>query len=128
MNIGIDSIEISRIEKSLKISGFLEKVFSAEDIDFFISRNMRAESIAANFAAKEAFSKALGTGIRGFSLNEISVLRDELGAPYLKLSGKALEAAARLSFKVSITHTRDVATAIVLAIDEVTNYKKSIAF
>lgn len=119
MNIGIDSIEISRIEKSLKINGFLEKVFSAEEIDFFISRNMRAESIAANFAAKEAFSKALGTGIRGFSLNEISVLRDELGAPYLKLSGKALEAAAGLSFKVSITHTRDVATAIVLTTHEV---------
>ncbi len=119
MNIGIDSVEIARIEKSLEIKGFLEKVFSAEEIVFFMSRNMRAESIAANFAAKEAFSKALGTGIRGFSLCEISVLRDELGAPYLKLSGKALEAAAGLSFKVSITHTQTVATAIVLAIDEV---------
>ncbi len=119
MNIGIDSIEIARIEKSLEIKGFLEKVFSAEEIELFKSRNMRAESIAANFAAKEAFSKALGTGIRGFSLNEISVLRDELGAPYLKLSGKALEAAAGLSFKVSITHTKDAATAIVLANNEV---------
>ncbi len=119
MNVGIDSIEISRIEKSLEIKGFLEKVFSAEEIEFFKSRNMRAESIAANFAAKEAFSKALGTGIRGFSLNEISVLRDELGAPYLKLCGKALEVSAGLSFKVSITHTKTVASAIVLAIDEV---------
>lgn len=116
MNVGIDSVEISRIEKSLEIKGFLERVFSAEEIDFFKSRNMRAESIAANFAAKEAFSKALGTGIRGFSLNEISVLRDELGAPYLTLSGKALEVSAGLSFKVSITHTQTTATAIVLAI------------
>ena len=112
MNVGIDSIEISRIEKSLEIKGFLE-------IEFFKSRNMRAESIAANFAAKEAFSKALGTGIRGFSLSEISVLRDRLGAPYIKLSGKALEAAKGLSFKVSITHTKTTASAIVLAIDEV---------
>lgn len=119
MNVGIDSIEISRIEKSLEIKGFLEKVFSAEEIEFFKSRNMRAESIAANFAAKEAFSKALGTGIRGFSLSEISVLRDRLGAPYIKLSGKALEAAKGLSFKVSITHTKTTASAIVLAIDEV---------
>ena len=77
------------------------------------------QSIAANFAAKEAFSKALATGIRGFSLNEISVLRDGLGAPYIKLSGKALEAAKGLRFKVSITHTKTVASAIVLAIDEV---------
>lgn len=120
MNIGIDSIEISRIKKSLEIKGFLEKVFSAEEIDFFKSRNMRAESIAANFAAKEAFSKALGTGVRGFSLNEISVLRDELGAPCLKLSGKALEAAIGLGFRVSITHTETVATAIVLAVNEET--------
>mgnify|MGYP002553886737 FL=1 len=119
MNVGIDSIEISRIEKSLENKGFLEKVFSAEEIEFFNSRNMRAESIAANFAAKEAFSKALATGIRGFSLNEISVLRDGLGAPYIKLSGKALEAAKGLRFKVSITHTKTVASAIVLAIDEV---------
>ncbi len=119
MNVGIDSIEIARIEKSLGFAGFLEKVFSAEEIELFKSRNMRSESIAANFAAKEAFSKALGTGIRRFSLNEISVLRDAFGAPYLKLKGKALEAAAGLGFKVSITHTRTVATAIVLAIDEV---------
>lgn len=119
MNIGIDSVEIPRIQKSLEIKGFLERVFSAEEIEFFKSRKMRAECIAANFAVKEAFSKALGTGIRGFSLSEISTLRDELGAPYLKLSGKALEAAKGLSFKVSITHTKDVATAIVLAFDEV---------
>ncbi len=119
MNIGIDSVEIARIEKSLEAAGFLEKVFSDEEIGFFKSKNMRAESIAANFAAKEAFSKSIGTGIRGFSLNEISVLRDELGAPYLKLSGKALEAAKGLYFKMSITHTKTVATAIVLAIDEV---------
>jgi len=45
-------------------------------------------TIAANFAAKEAFSKALGTGVRGFLLAEVSVLRNELGAPYLALSGQ----------------------------------------
>lgn len=50
---------------------------------------MNPETIAANFAAKEAFAKALGTGVRGFSLNEVSVLRGELGAPYIKLAGNA---------------------------------------
>lgn len=111
MRVGIDSVEISRIKKSLEIPGFAKKVYSPEELEFL----KRAESYAGNFAAKEAFSKALGTGIRGFSLNEISVLRDSLGAPYLKLDGKALEAAKGLSFTVSITHTKDIATAIVIA-------------
>lgn len=115
MRIGIDSVEIERVEKSLLIHGFKEKVFSAEEIAELETRGGKAESYAADFAAKEAFSKALGTGIRGFSLNEISVLRDELGAPYIKLSGRAEEAAKGLSFTVSITHTRTTASAAVIA-------------
>ncbi len=115
MRVGIDSIEISRIEKSLEINGFLEKVYSKAEIELFKSRNFKLETIAANFAAKEAFSKALGTGLRGFSLNEVSILRDELGCPYILLSGKAEELAKDLSFTVSITHTKTVATAIVIA-------------
>lgn len=115
MKVGIDSVEINRIEKSLEIKGFLEKVYSEEEIALFNERSMRSETIAANFAAKEAFSKALGTGIRGFSLSEVSVLRDELGAPFIKLSGRAASAAAGLTFSVSITHTQTTATAIVIA-------------
>lgn len=115
MRVGIDSIEIERISKSLDISSFMEKVFSKAEVDLFESRNFKAETIAANFAAKEAFSKALGTGVRGFSLNEVSVLRDELGGPYLELEGNAKEIANGLNFTVSITHTKTVATAIVIA-------------
>ena len=115
MRVGIDSIEIDRISKSLEISGFLEKVFSEKEIELFKARNFKAETVAANFAVKEAFSKALGTGIRGFSLNEVSVLRDELGCPYLELAGNAKEVAYGLNFSASITHTKTVATAIVIA-------------
>lgn len=114
MRVGIDSVEIKRIEISLGIKGFRERVFSAEELGFL----KRTESFAANFAAKEAFSKAIGTGLRGFSLNEISVLRDELGAPYLKLTGNASDAAKGLSFTVSLTHTRTTATAIVIATED----------
>lgn len=114
MRVGIDSVEIARIEKSLDIKGFRERVFSAEEIGLL----KKTESYAANFAAKEAFSKALGTGIRGFSLNEISVLRDELGAPYLKLTGNAAVAAKGLNFTVSLTHTKTTATAIVIAYED----------
>ena len=72
-------------------------------------------SAAADWAAKEAFSKALGTGVRGFELNEVSCLRDELGAPYLVLTGKAKQAAEGLAFSVSLTHTAELASAIVIA-------------
>lgn len=115
MKVGIDSIEIARIEKSLEIKGFLERVYSEDEIELLKSRKMRPETAAANFAAKEAFSKAMGTGIVGFSLNEVSVLRDDAGAPYIELSGRAKELAKGLSFTISITHTETTATAIIIA-------------
>ncbi len=115
MRVGIDSVEIKRIEKSMESKSFLEKVFSLKERDMFEQRKLNPETIAANFAAKEAFSKSLGTGIRGFELKEISVLRDSLGAPYLELSGRAASAAEGRCFTVSITHTKDTATAIVIA-------------
>ena len=115
MRVGIDAVEIARIEKSLGINGFKERVFSEKEISMLDGKGGHAQSYAGNFAAKEAFSKALGTGVRGFSLNEISILRDELGAPYLELIGNAKEAAKGLSFTVSLTHTTTDATAVVIA-------------
>lgn len=115
MRVGIDSVEIARIEKSILRPGFLERVYSEEELCLFRKRNMRAETIAANFAVKEAFSKAIGTGVVGFSLKDVCALRDESGAPYLKLIGSAKSLAQGLSFTVSITHTETTATAIVIA-------------
>lgn len=116
MKIGADIVEISRIEKSLQIKGFKESVYSASELEFLSGR--KVESYAANFAAKEAFSKSLGTGIQGFSLNEISVLRDSLGAPYISLSGRALDAAKGFCFTVSLSHTKDTALAVVIAYED----------
>ncbi|MCD8108344.1 MAG: holo-ACP synthase [Oscillospiraceae bacterium] len=115
MRVGIDCVDIARIEKSIEIPGFLERIFSENEIAMFMKKKMNPQTIAANFAAKEAFSKSLGTGIRGFKLKEVSVLRDELGAPYIELTGKAAEIAGNSQFTVSITHTETVATAIVIA-------------
>ncbi len=113
---GIDLIEISRIEKSLENPRFLTRVFSVEEVALFRERGFRAETIAASFAAKEAFSKALGTGIRGFWLTEVSVLRDPLGKPYFRFEGNArrLVQEAGLSFSVSLTHTSTTAAAFVI--------------
>lgn len=73
--------------------------------------------MAANWAAKESFAKALGTGVEGFALNEVSCLRDELGCPYLELTGNALLAAENrgLTFAVSLSHIKDIASAVVIA-------------
>lgn len=111
---GIDLVEISRIEKAMENPRFLEKYFGENEILEFEKKNYKPESVAAAFAAKEAFSKVLKTGLSGFSLSEVELLHEKNGAPYLLLSGKAQKLAKDLQFTVSITHTKDLAQAIVI--------------
>lgn len=117
INTGIDIIEIDRIKQSIKKPRFLSRVFSPQELKFFTQKSFNASTIAANFAAKEAFSKAMGTGFRGISLNEISVLRDSVGAPYILLSGKAkkMVAAEKWKISVSLSHSKNYAAANVIA-------------
>ena len=114
--VGIDSVEINRIEKAMKNPRFCQRVFGEAENSLLAMRGFSAESAAACFCAKEAFSKAMGTGIRGFRLCEVELLRNELGAPYLQLSGNALKMALEkgLRFSVSVTHTKELATVIVI--------------
>ena len=118
MNVGIDIIEIDRIKKSIKNPKFLSRIFSPSELKFFSQKSFSPSTIAGNFCVKEAFSKALGTGFRGFSFNEISVLRDYMGTPYISLSGKAKEILKAKSngnsLTVSISHSKNIATAIVI--------------
>jgi holo-[acyl-carrier protein] synthase len=114
---GIDLVEIKRIQKSMKNPRFLTRVFSSDEIAMFRERKFPVQTVAANFCAKEAFAKALGCGIRGFAFKDISVLRDSLGRPYLRLDGPAeamAKAAGAQSFSVSLTHTRSCAAAVVV--------------
>ena len=116
IGIGTDIIEISRIEKAISRSGFLTKYFTeAENILF---ENKKAQSIAANFAAKEAVAKALSTGFTSFSPIDIEILRKSSGAPYAILYGKARELAAEKAIKtihISISHCIEYAIAYVVA-------------
>lgn len=115
--IGIDMTTVSRIEKSCEKPNFLTHVFTQRELDAFYHREKpKFASLAANFAAKEAFSKALGTGIRNFGFNDVEILRDELGAPYFNFYGKAAEimALGGYSAQVSLSHERDTAIAMVL--------------
>ena len=117
MNIGIDIIEISRIARSITRPRFLEKVFSERERELFERTGNKPETIAGRFCVKEAFAKALGTGVRGFELYEISTLNDELGAPYIVATGRAAELLGNRKVSVSISHSRDYATAVVLLYD-----------
>lgn len=118
INCGTDIVKISRLEKALETPGFYEKVFGKSERAEFEKRGARLESLAAAFAAKEAFGKALGTGIRGFSLCEAEVLHKENGAPYLFLSGKAKAVSDKIhaEFSLSLSHDGDYATAFVICV------------
>ena len=87
--IGSDIIDISRIKKSLKNKNFQNRCFSKNEIKAAENNSNKVASYAKRFAAKEAFAKALGTGIRkGISFNEISIDNKKNGAPFIKLTGK----------------------------------------
>lgn len=122
LGIGIDIIEIDRIEKVLKRTPrFLERNFTEKEIEYFKENNFRSESIAGNFVAKEAISKAIGTGIRGFNLKDIEVLRDDLGKPIVNTYNNLKEICIKYSvkeIKVSISHSENYAVANSLIITE----------
>jgi phosphopantetheine--protein transferase-like protein len=115
--IGNDIIEIDRIEKALTNNRFLEKYFTEDENELFKSKKYRAESIAGNFAVKEAVSKALGTGFRSFSPIDIEVLRDNNNKPFVNLYNRAKELADELGINeihVSISHSKDNVIAIAI--------------
>lgn len=115
-SVGIDMVEIGRIEKSMKSSRFLKIILGKSEYIQLEKRNFPKQSIAANFCAKEAFSKALGTGMRGLKMHDIQILRNSLGKPYFLLSGSALSISneKNLDFSLSITHTKTCACAVVI--------------
>lgn len=115
--IGTDIVEVKRIEKSAQRESFLRRVYSQAESALFSDKVNKYESMAGNWAAKEAFAKSLGTGVEDFGLSEVEVLRDKLGAPYIRLSGNAKRIADEmgLDFSVSISHTSELAIATVIA-------------
>lgn len=118
IGVGTDIIEIKRIQKASFQNNFLAKYFTEEENNFFIKKRKSPNSIAGNFAAKEAVAKSLGTGFRNFSPIDIEVLRDEKGAPYIKLynNAKLLAEQKQISqIYISISHCIEYATAYAIA-------------
>lgn len=115
---GVDIIEIHRIKHSLETLGqaFKDRIFTEREISYCEKRKeTKYKSYAARFAAKEAVSKALGTGIsEGIKWKEIEVVNDEKGKPDICLSGRAKERLAELggtSISISLAHCEDYAVA-----------------
>ena len=88
--IGTDIVDISRFKRLFnKNKKIKKKIFSKKEIKYCESRLNKIASYSKRFAAKEAFSKALGTGVsKGISFNEISVTNNKEGAPFIELLGK----------------------------------------
>jgi holo-[acyl-carrier protein] synthase len=115
VGVGVDIIEIRRIKAALeKNTDFLQKVFTNFEIEYLKGRNLRPEYVAGRFAAKEAVSKALGTGFRGFDFKDIIIESTTLGKPIVVLKGKAKLIAKKegdFSIHLSISHGEDNAIA-----------------
>jgi len=113
--IGIDIVEIARLEKAIARwgEGFLRRVYTDPELRLY---RKKLSSLAARFAAKEAIIKALGKPTRGVSLREIEILSDTSGKPLVRLYGKAQNQADGLGldkFAISLSHSREYAVALV---------------
>ena len=124
--IGIDIVNVKRMEHWPEVEGILNRFFHPSEIDAVKERGHSAVlSLAARFAAKEAFGKAMGTGLRGMKLTDIEVINNHNGKPDIILHGKAEEAFwgnGGGSIHLSLTHEKEAAVAVVI-IEEVEDGK-----
>jgi holo-[acyl-carrier protein] synthase len=118
--IGVDFVEVARIQHSLDRFGdkFLKRVFTSGEIEYSMSMKFAARHLAARFAAKEAVSKAFGTGIgKSMGWRDIDVRKKESGEPYLVLEGGAKEMSILRGLTnalITLSHTDHHAMAMVV--------------
>ena len=120
IGIGNDIIEIERIEKAISKESFKNKVYTQRELKNIKKRGDRVETYAGIFSAKEAISKAIGTGVREFSLTDLEVLNDDLGKPYVVVSerlDKIIKSKKEgYQIEISISHSKKYATAVAIVI------------
>jgi holo-[acyl-carrier protein] synthase len=118
IGIGVDVVHVHRMERWRKTPGLLARFFHPEELAESLSKGTAADlSLAARFAAKEAFGKALGTGLANIVLKDIMVKNRHNGQPEIKIFGSALDALGKSGASrvhVSLTHERDNAIAMVV--------------
>lgn len=112
--LGVDIVEVARIEKALKKWGerFLQRVFTQRERDYCSKKAHPQQSLAARFAAKEAVLKAIGTGLSGgVSWTDVEVVNAESGKPEVRLGHTLLEKIGNKKVLISISHTKEWAIA-----------------
>ncbi len=124
--LGIDIVNVKRMEHWPEVEGILNRFFHPAEISAVKERGHSAVlSLAARFAAKEAFGKAMGTGLKGLRLTDIEVVNNHNGKPDIILHGMAREAFLNNgggSIHLSLTHEKEAAVAVVI-IEEVEDGK-----
>lgn len=118
VGIGNDIIEIERIEKAISKEDFKDKIYTQRELENIKKRGNRAETYAGVFSAKEAISKAIGTGVREFSLTNLEILNDDLGKPYVVVSEKLDKIIKSkkedYQIEISISHSKKYAIAMAI--------------
>ncbi|PGH24326.1 holo-ACP synthase [Fusobacterium animalis] len=118
VGIGNDIIEIERIEKAISKEGFKDKIYTQRELENIKKRGNRAETYAGVFSVKEAISKAIGTGVREFSLTDLEILNDDLGKPYVAVSEKLDKIIKSkkedYQIEISISHSKKYAIAMAI--------------
>lgn len=118
LGVGIDVVHVDRIRRWLSTAGLIERFFHPEEIAAARERGSgAAHSLAARFAAKEAFGKALGTGLSGIRLRDVQVVNSHNGRPDMVLHESALarfREAGASAVHLSLTHESDNAIAVVV--------------
>ncbi|WP_352418660.1 NAD(P)H-hydrate dehydratase [Proteiniborus sp.] len=129
---GIDIIEIERIRKAINNNNrFIERIFTKNEINYIESKNNSMNTISGLFAAKEAVSKALGSGISGFKWTDIEIYLEASGKPSIRLHGKALELAEKKEISnihISISHSKDDAVAFAVAEKDIDGLQEEIIY
>ena len=118
--IGADIVSIKRIKSSIKNKNFIKRIYNHQEVLKCKKAINQHNCYAKRFAAKEAFSKALGTGIsKGINFNEITVLNNKSGKPYIDLKGKTKKNIKKIfkqkktKISLSLSDEKDYAVAFV---------------
>lgn len=119
LGLGVDLADVPRMRRAMeRQEGLCERLFCDREISYCRGKRYPYTHFAARFAAKEAFLKALGTGLRGkMNWLEMEVRSDELGRPSLQVQGECLTALRAIGGKtvhLSLTHQAGAAVAVVL--------------
>ncbi|MGZ3633829.1 MAG: holo-ACP synthase [Parachlamydiaceae bacterium] len=121
LGLGNDIIEIQRIARALERHGqrFLDQIFTIQEQTYCLRYQQPERCLAGRFAAKEAIVKALGTGFsNGISWHDIEILNNTAGKPVVYLSERLKKQFQSLEIQLSISHSKEYATAVAIAYTE----------